>query len=315
MAVIGIDLGGTKLAGAVFGSDGALLFREISYLEGRGGSDVSALIASQILSLLKRSEQMNLTIEGVGVCVPGISRHRQGTVWAPNIPGWDDYPLLSDLGNIPGLSGKCIRIDSDRACSILGESWQGAARGCTDAVFMAVGTGIGAGILSDGRVLRGKHDIAGAIGWLALDTPYQEKYVPCGCFEYYASGEGIARTASDLIRQNAEYNGLLRGQQRLTAHHVFTALGSDDTIAKQTLQTAVQYWGMAAANLVSLFNPEKIIWGGGMFGPAKVFLGEIMKEARRWAQPVSINQVSFEHSQLGSDAAIYGAARLAMENI
>src|SRR5690606_7336356 len=120
------------------------------------------------------------------------SRNKSGTVWAPNIPGWEDYPLKAELEAV--LNRIPVSIDSDRACYILGEYWKGAAQNCEDAIFLAVGTGIGAGILADGRILRGAGDIAGAIGWMALDHPYQEKYIPCGCFEYQASGDGVART-------------------------------------------------------------------------------------------------------------------------
>src|SRR5678815_4753324 len=115
---------------------------------------------------------------------------KTGKVWAPNIPDWGDYPLLEEVENVSGEIP--VTIDSDRACYILGELWQGNARGCTDAIYLSVGTGIGAGILTDGKVLRGSHDIAGAIGWMALTRPFSEEYTDCGCFETYASGEGIA---------------------------------------------------------------------------------------------------------------------------
>ncbi len=115
------------------------------------------------------------------------------------------------------------KIDSDRACYILGEVWQGSAKGCKDAVFLAVGTGIGAGILVEGKVMRGSNDIAGAIGWLALDRPFQQKYISCGCFEYHASGEGLAKVAKELVAQNPD--GILSAKNidEITARDVFHA--------------------------------------------------------------------------------------------
>lgn len=181
-------------------------------------------------------------------------------------------------------------------------------------MFLAVGTGIGAGILVDGRILRGAHDIGGAIGWLALQRPYRQEYVPCGCFEHHASGTGLAKVLREEIARDPAYAGPLQGKrpEELTAEDVFKAEEVGDLAAARVLHEAVQFWGMACANLVSLFNPERIIFGGGIFGPALRFLPEIAREAARWAQPVSMTQVTFHGSALGSDAVLTGAGHLAL---
>ena len=249
-----------------------------------------------------------------GITVPGIYRANSGTVWAPNIPGWDDYPLRAELESALGPSVRVV-IDSDRAAYILGETWRGAAAGARDAIFLAVGTGIGAGIMTDGRVLRGHADIAGAIGWLALDRPFEPRYVSCGQFEYRASGPGLAAVASELVATDTTYGGELRAVARnvMTAAHVFAAHERGDPVARRVIDDAIAFWGMAAANLVSLFNPETIVFGGGVFGPATRFLPQIRAEATQWAQPISMQQVRFVASTLGGDAGLYGAARLALE--
>jgi glucokinase len=108
-----------------------------------------------------------------------------------------------------------------------------------------------------------------------------------------------------------EYRGDLKRKRELTARDVFTALAAGDSVATHVLCNAVEYWGAACANLVSLFNPEKIIFGGGVFGPAAQFLKDIKTEARKWAQPVAIRQVRFEASRLASDAGLFGAGYLA----
>lgn len=312
MPVLGIDLGGTKLATAVFSESGSLLSKEVVALDHRAGKDVGDLILAQVK---KHTGITDTPVHAIGVSVPGISRAKTGTVWAPNIPGWDDYPLLHEIRAqseaIP------VSIDSDRACCILGELWQGNARGCKDAIYLAVGTGIGAGILADGRILRGSQDIAGSVGWMALDKPFQRKYIPCGCFEYYASGDGIAKLTRELLAKDSGYAGVLRNlsPEQLTAHHVFDAHDAGDPLAAHVFGECIQYWGMAVANLISIFNPEKIIFGGGVFGPAVKFITSIRQEAAKWAQPISVAQVSFEASGLGGDAAIYGAGFLALSKI
>lgn len=306
MPVAAIDLGGTKLAVAAFSDDGEILFRESVPLSGRTGGAVGGLIAEQIRTLFQR-----YGCTSAGVCIPGLYRSAHGTVWAPNIPGWDDYPLLEELTATVGDASR-ITIDSDRAAYILGETWKGAARGARDAIFLAVGTGIGAGILCDGRVLRGAGDVAGAIGWLALDRPFAPRFVQHGCFEDQASGPGLVRVARDLMAADTEYSGPLLRKEELDAADIFTAFADGDTIAVRTIDNAVELWGMAAANLVSLFNPQMIVFGGGIFGPASQLLDRIRTEARRWAQPIAIEQVRFVPSELGSDAGLYGAGRLAL---
>lgn|SRR3989338_4195535 len=312
MAVIGLDLGGTKLAGGLFDESGELLDRKIAPLSNRKGPDVGILIAGLLRELLNESSARKHRISGVGVSVPGIAHTDTGRVWAPNIQGWGDYPLREELTRSLASAECRVVVDSDRACSILGEHWKGAARGCSNAIFLAVGTGIGAGILADGRVIRGAQDIAGATGWMSLRQPFREEYVQCGCFEYHASGEGIATVARELLTQRSTYRGILSGRDpdAITARDVFAAFDANDTIAREAIDGAIQSWGSAAANFVSLFNPERIIFGGGIFGPAVRFLEDIRREAAKWAQPISMRTVQFLASELGSDAALYGAAAL-----
>ena len=305
MSFAGIDLGGTKLAAAAFSEEGEILFRETTQIAGRAGREVGSLIAAAMTKLVKEH-----ACTATGVCIPGLYRSARGTVWAPNIPGWGDYPLLSELRAAAPPSHR-VTIDSDRAAYILGETWKGSARGARDAVFIAVGTGIGAGILADGRVVNGQGDLAGAIGWLALDRPFAPRFVQHGCFEDQASGPGLVRVARDFMAEDSKYRGrLLRDE--ITAAEIFAAYEEGDSIAIKVLDNAIEVWGMAAANLVSLLNPQMIVFGGGIFGPAVKFLDRIRAEARRWAQPIAIEQVEFVASALGSDAGLYGAGRLAM---
>jgi len=314
MAVIGFDLGATKLAGALFESDGAILERSSALLERRGGADVGRLIVEQLRSLRAAAESRGAAVEVVGASVPGIAHRKDGTVWAPNIPGWERYPLRDELAAEVG-EGRPVAVESDRACSILGEAARGCARGCRHAVFLAVGTGIGAGVLVDGAILGGAHGIAGAIGWMGLDRPYREVYDDRGGFESNASGFGVARVALELLRKSPEYQGPLRTIEpdRLSAHDVFAAHEAGDALAGRVVANAVECWGMAVANVVSLFDPEIVVLGGGLFGPAATELDRIVAEARRWAQPISFAKVKVRVGELGPDAALIGSGELARQ--
>jgi len=315
MSILGIDLGGTKLAAALFNEEGKMLFRDKANLGNRQGPEVGKLITDKILVMIRSAEKQRNKVKSIGLSVPGISNSGNETVWAPNIPGWAEYPLLAE---VKGISEKIpVVIDSDRACYVLGESWQGNAKGCRDVIFLSVGTGIGAGILADGKILRGSNDIAGAIGWMALSRPFENKYTDCGCFEYYASGRGIAGIAANLITEDKSYNGELKKKAiaAINPNDVFAAYENSDLLALKVVRQCLEFWGMAVANLVSLFNPEKIIFGGGLFGPAVKLIPLIRQEAEKWAQPISIKKVTIESSGLEGDAGVFGAAYLALKNL
>ncbi len=311
-AVIAMDLGGTKLSGALFTREGDIIHKKEFFLKGKGGTEVSSMVVQLVQELEAYGRDKYYHINSVGICIPGISNQRNGTVWAPNIRGWEAYPLHRELKD--GLSNPDIpvSIESDRNCYIMGEIWKGSAHGCSDAIFIAVGTGIGIGIVSNGQIVNGRNGIAGAIGWMALDRPYLSDYDHCGQFEFYASGPGINRNAESLLKQGIKSEYLQAGE--VSTMDVFVAYTNKDEVAIKVMEQSIEYWGMAVANLVSIFNPEKIIFGGGVFGPATQFLDRILEEAGKWAQPISIQQVKLEASTLKGNAGLLGAGYMAIKN-
>ncbi|WP_425236508.1 ROK family protein [Ulvibacterium sp.] len=315
--VIGIDIGGTKISAALFHHKGDLLHKEVRALADRKGEEVIALIGAMIQSLMDYAQKGAHKVIAIGACVPGIYDPIKKTVWAPNIPDWDHIPFQEELRKYLEDQSIHIILESDRSCYILGEAWKGCAKGCADAIFIAVGTGIGAGILSGGRIINGNGGIAGAIGWMALEPPYDKKYDAWGNLEHYASGDGIARSAAELLGKSRTATSLLDAipTDQITAHHVFDAYEKQDPVAVEVIEKAIRYWGMALANLVSIFNPRKVIFGGGVFGPADQFLDRILEEAKQWAQPLSIQEIQLETSALGGDAGSIGAAYLALTTI
>jgi glucokinase len=290
-SVIAIDLGATKLTTAIVDSDGRVSGRTKRPTE-RGG--LKASVAQIAMSVRESIDRAGISeVRDAGMIVPGIYSKKTGYAWAPNLWGRDHVPLLAELRERLALP---VVVDSDRAGYVLGEAWLGAARGLKDVIFLAVGTGIGAGILSDGRLVRGASDIAGAVGWFALNPAYREIYAQVGCWEAESAGPSLAR------RLNAT-----------SAEEVVAAARTGDASAQSAVVETARYLGMGIANLVSVFNPEMIVLGGGLMQAADLFLRPIQHAMREWAQPVAAQQVRIELTQLAEDAGLLGAARLALE--
>lgn len=309
--VLAIDIGGTKLAISIFSKDGTRIHSARKLLDGKKGAAVGRLIIAEIHSLVEAQKKKNHPIEAIGVSVPGIVWSYKGTVWAPKIGGWENYPLAKEISD--GFPDIPVVLESDRTCYILGERWRGCAVGCDNAIFLAIGTGIGAGIIANGVIIKGAHDIGGAVGWMAVPAPDILNGQGKDCsFETYASGSGIKRLAQELINRDAAYNGVLKAKQNaLTASDIFEAYDTDQ-IARTIVEECIVIWAIAAANLISVFNPEKVILGGGVFGPAVRFIPEIKAAIKKWAQPVSESLYSLEASALGQDAGVFGAAYAAL---
>lgn len=314
MAILSLDLGGTKLAAAIFTNQGITLWEKYLLLELKQGEHVGELVKNLVHEALLYKLDKGDKIEAIGVAVPGISFQNEGLVYAPNIPGWERYPLRAAIEEI--AVNMPIYIESDRSCYIMGERWLGAAKDSENAIFMAVGTGIGAGILANGKLIRGSGDVAGAIGWMALNGPYDAKYNDCGCFETYASGAGIKKMVQQLLHEEIQYEGYFTDPKAIVnTQSLLDQYMLADIIATKVLNQAIRYWGMAVANLISIFNPDKIIFGGGVFGAAVTLLPAIKAEAQKWAQPISMGQVELCISQTGSKTGLFGAAYIAKNAI
>jgi glucokinase len=277
--VIAIDLGGTKIAVASVSERGTVRQRMEEPVDRS-----SAL--EQIVRMAREIDG-----EAVGVAVPGLVR-RDGTVWAPNLPGWDRVPLARELKRKLRLP---VFVESDRNAVVLGESWRGAARGKSDVIVLMVGTGIGAGILSGGNIVRGAHELSGCAGWMVVSDEANEMTSRVGALESLASGPAIARVA----RAESALAVAIRARK-----------GQRDAV--DALKAAARQLGRAIANLVSLFDPEIIVMTGGLMNAGDLFLDDVKHSAREFAQPLSFPHVEIVISTLGTEANLLGAARLAL---
>jgi glucokinase len=293
-SIVAIDLGGTKLATAVVDETGTVRGARKVPVEKGDPRNTIAQILTEAQRAVEASGVPWTGINRAGAIVPGIFRSQDGTAWAPNLWGDRNVSLQRELNE--GLPVG-IHIDSDRAAYVAGEQWLGTARNLTDVVFVAVGTGIGAGIISGGKVIRGAGDIAGAVGWQALSPDYQDIYSHTGCWETEAAGPALARKGG-----------------KPSAEELIEAARGGDLQAVRVLDDVSRYLGMGIANLVSILNPQIVVLGGGVMQAGDLFLNHIRQEVLRWAHPQAAAQVRIELTTLGERAGLLGAAKLALDS-
>jgi glucokinase len=306
--VLAVDLGGTKLAAALVDREGKLLERKSVPVDPR-----SALsLVKQIVSMgreLVGGKNLKRNVVAVGVAVPGLVR-RDGSVWAPNLRGWKRMALARRLKSAFGVP---VIVESDRNAAVLGETWRGSARGKDDAIVLMLGTGIGAGILSGGRLVRGAHELSGCAGWMVVTDGYDADAQRLGQLESLAAGPAIAQAAKKELARGMV--GLLEEipAESITAYEVAEAARRGDLVSIEVYLQAGRLLGYGVANLVSLFDPEIVVIGGGLAQANDLFLNALRKSMKERAQPISGKQVHVATSRLGVDANLLGVARLAWE--
>ncbi len=305
--VLAADLGGTKLSMGLIRADGLLLVRRTEAVE------ISSRFApiAQMVRLARdlAGDTLSRNVAAAGVCVPGLVRP-SGTVWAPNLPGWQRVPLAQILERELGVP---VLVESDRNAAVFGEVWMGKARGCQDVIVLMVGTGIGAGILSGGRLVRGAHELSGCAGWMVLTEADSPEIRRCGDLEATVAGPAIA--AAFQKARSAQAADSSNSGKTLTAEQVAEAARKGDPVAREIFAHVGCALGAAVANLVSLFDPEVIVLTGGLGNAADLYLKAVKQIVRERAQPQSARQVRICVSRLDALANILGVAALTLQTL
>lgn len=313
--VIGVDLGGTKFAVGAVAVDGSRTvgFDSAPTHADREADDVVARIAGLVRAVIDRTIAETGAAPsdflGVGIGAPGPLRRADGVVVvAPNL-GWRDYPLRDRLQAATGLP---TVLDNDANCATLAEWWVGAAKGASTVVGMTIGTGIGGGIIVDGRLLHGASDVAGEIGHTTIETSGRRcKCGNYGCLEAYASGPAIADRAREALDGNgASTLRTMNGGDlsALTAEHVYNAARDGDEVAKEVVRDTARYLGTGVANLLNIVNPEVVVLAGGVTEAGELILAPLRAEVRKRAFRPAVDAVRIVPGMLGNRAGAVGAA-------
>jgi glucokinase len=308
--VLAVDLGGTKCSAAVIDQKGHIVSRRTAPVDTSSPSAPVRQIV-QLARDLAKSVKPKKCFVSAGIAVPGLVR-RNGTVWAPNLPGWERMPLakhLKDDLEIP------VVIESDRNTALLGECWRGAGQKKSDVIVLMIGTGIGAGILCGGHVVRGANELSGCAGWLNVSSGGNSGSSTTGELESLTAGPGIANAARKRL-QAGEASSLTQfDSSQVTAHEVAAAARAGDQLALNIFHHAGRLLGLGVANIVSMFDPEIVIIGGGMAGASDLYFDSLRDAMRKRAQPIAAKKVKLVVSRLGDRANLLGCARLAWQSV
>ncbi|MBI4537729.1 MAG: ROK family protein [candidate division NC10 bacterium] len=311
MIVLAIDIGGTKLAAGVVEPSGRILARaEVPTRAFEGLEPVLERIIGLGRALLARAELLGSQVVRVGVgCAGPVNRRRGLVLNPPNLPGWDRVPLAERLQAGLGLP---IVLENDANAAALGEFRYGAGRGAGSLVYYTVSTGIGGGIVLDGRLWHGLADAAGEVGHMTVkpDGPV----CGCGnrgCLEAMASGPSMVRLAKQAL--DAGRPSRLRAQSGFTAKELVQAAREGDALAREVWDEAVRCLGIGVAAVITILAPERIVVGGGVSRAGEFLLAPLREEVRRHVKLVPVQSVPILPAALGPDVGILGAAAVALD--
>ena len=307
---IGIDIGGTKISVVLGDEKGRLETQKI--LPTLTGAKTREGVRALVKTLLELKKQAGGRVEGIGIGIPGPVDSDKGIVpKSPNLPGWENLPLARILRNelkLPVLMG------NDANAAALGEKIFGQGKGKKDFIYVTVSTGIGSGIIVDGKLLEGVSFVAGEVGHMTIVPSGQIcKCGKKGCLESYASGTAIARMAGKIFNlpgKSAEKKKIF-GKEPVSARLLGLAGRKGNKTSLEIYSTAGFYLGIGLSNLLNTLNPEMIILGGGVWNSApKTFWSSMMKSCRENAWPQAFKAVKIVRSNLKGHSGDLGALAL-----
>ncbi len=307
----GVDLGGTTVKIAYFDENGSMLDKwEIPTVTQDSGQQILPDIAMSINGYLNAKGVDKSSIIGIGIGVPGAVNSKGIVNKCINL-GWGvvDIPqILSGLTNLP------VKAGNDANMAALGECWKGGGQGCDNMVLATLGTGVGGGIIVDGRPVNGVHGAGGEIGHLVLNK-YEEDLCGCGkkgCVEQYCSATGVVRLAKKHLALSSR-DSVLRHRNELTCKDVFDAGAAGDPLALEILEQVYDYMGQFLANTCCVVDPEVVVLGGGVSRAGQ----PLLEGAKRYFDQYIFHasrSIRFALASLGNDAGAYGAFKLVLDS-
>jgi len=311
---IGVDLGGTNLRASAVAVDGEVLEDFQIPTESEGGPDhIVERIVEGVIEVNEGHSGSELI--GVGIGVPGLVRLDTGVIAkAPNLPGWENYPLKATLEAALNLP---VQVENDANAASLGEVWLGAGHNVDDLVLLTLGTGIGGGIVYQGKILHGYLGMAGELGHITVD-PHSPVACGCGnsgCLETESSGTAVTRMGMEAVSagESPALAALLENEGQLTPLLCAQAADGGDPAARAIFERVGRGLGIGLAGLVNTFNFPLYLLAGGVLASWDLFAPAMMAELERRSVTFRNSETRIEKAQLGNKAGIYGAAYLPIQ--
>lgn len=311
--VVGLDLGGTKIAACVMNEDGEILKKvTLSTLAHEGPDAVIGRIIESIYDVIRLANINKEDILAIGVGVPGPLDSEKGLIKnPPNLPGWVEVPLRDILYNefkVP------LAIENDANAAALGENFYGSGKGIKNFMYITISTGIGGGVVVNGKLLKGASGNAAEIGHTTIN--FEGPLCGCGnrgCWEAYASGTALARFAREGIKNGIKtiIKDIVDREGHIKAEHVFTAAKQGDKFAKELVDMEGFYLGVGLANMANSFNPNCIAIGGGITNQWDMFYEHMISIMQERALKANVEGLKVVKATLGPDVGVIGAATLA----
>ena len=303
---LGVDVGGTTVKMGLFNVDGEVLDKwEIKTRTENGGEAILPDIAAAALAKLEEKGIAKEEVAGVGIGIPGPINDAGVVPHTANL-GWGYKEVTKELEELTGLPCKG---GNDANVAALGEAWKGGAAGYSNVVMVTLGTGVGGGIIINGKIITGSNGAGGEIGHIHVDDDIPG-YCGCGnkgCLEQVASATGITNLANQALAASDKPSVLRTGE--VSAKTVFDAVKADDELAKEIAERFGKYLGTALANITAIVDPQAIVIGGGVSKAGPILLEYIEKYYQKYCFK-SCKDVKIVLATLGNDAGIFGSAKM-----
>lgn len=303
----GVDIGGTTIKIGMFYEDGTLV--EKWEIPTRTENKGSFILDDIVYALQLKLQEMNKTskdIIGVGIGVPGPVG-KNGLVYGCVNLGWDTIDVVHSLAKKLNVK---IKVANDANVAALGEMWQGGGKGYNDVLMITLGTGVGAGVIIDGKILSGSHGAGGEIGHFQVCEDEKET-CGCGkkgCLEQYASANGIVRIANQILKES-EKESTLSDFTNLTSKDIYDEARNGDALAKEIVDQTCKVLGQSIANACNIIDPEVVVIGGGVSKAGDILIDGLEKYFMQYAFS-ACKQTKIKLALLGNDAGIYGCMKL-----
>ena len=310
-----LDIGGTKVLGAIFNDKGEIIYRLKKRTKEKGDdvANIEEIIISTVKDMLKEANIKKEEINAIAAGAPGVSDSASGIVlFTPNLP-WRNYDIRTPIEKKFGAK---FYIGNDVNCGVLGEFKYGAAKGYNNVIGIFPGTGMGGGIIINGELYTGTGFKAGEIGHMVMDP---EGHLcgcgQCGCFEAFSSKKGMSAYIQQQVARGRECflgdkieNGVFRSK------YLKKAIKMKDEVALEAVDRACHYMAIASGSLINIFSPDLIVYGGGiMESCGKHFMKKIVAEVDKYCMPSIRPTVELKIASLGDDSVIYGALAMIID--